>query len=64
MISRYRNQVPTKKEAQDFQRELKLLKPLTKSPVRVTAMAPAATFGEPVDLGIFPQLTVLKQREA
>lgn len=51
MINRYKGKVPTKKNEQ----QLGKLTPLTKSPVRFTAVEDTATFAVPIDLGIFPK---------
>ncbi|MCI1986036.1 MAG: hypothetical protein LKJ69_04460 [Lactobacillus sp.] len=66
MISRFHQTVPTKEETAAFNRELRTLKPLDQSPVRLVTVEDSGLFGDPVDLGIFPRPSVLTapQQEA
>lgn len=61
MISRFRNEVPSKKESKAFKQELGTLKPLSKSPAKLLEVQDTGVFGEPIDLGIFPHPTALVQ---
>lgn len=64
MISRYHKEVPSKKETKAFEKELRDLKPLTSSPVKMTELSDTATFGDPIDLGIFPQPSILTDKDS
>lgn len=66
MINRYRKAVPKKGAARTaVQHQIKVMKTLTETPVKMIEIHETERAGEMIDLGIFPQPSFLvTQKEA